>query len=305
MAVFSPVTDAELAAWCVASGAGGPTAFRPTTGGVDNSNWYVETPNGRFALTLFEDTPRDAAERTLALTARLADAGLPVAIPWRIADGWTAPLHGRPAALTAWIDGEHADEPSRAQCAEIGRFLGRLHRVPCADLHPDRFGRDWRARTAREVGAALVPEDRALLDAALTGDRAGIPLPAGLLHADLFRDNALFAGSSLAGVVDFHYAATGPFIHDLAVAALDWCWRDGGYDRGRLLALAHGYGTQRAIGRAERAAWPDALRISAARFWLSRLADPRRTKDPAEMRARVAAAVAAPPALPGTGAEPA
>lgn len=260
MAVFTAIDDETLRAWLGACGAGTLHLWRPTDGGVDNSNWYVEADAGRFVLTLFESQSRDGAERTLSLTARLADAGLPVAAPWPQQDGWTAPLAGGPAALSRWIDGAHPVAPTRAQCAAIGRFLGHLHRV--------------------------------------TGNSA----TSGVIHSDLFRDNALFDGDALKGVIDFHFAREGAFIEDVAVAALDWCWGDVGVDLARLAAFGHAYATVRPLTGAERDAFPAALRAAAHRFWQSRLADPRRTKDPEEMRARVEALDSYTPPFPRAGA---
>ena len=263
MAVFSAIADAELRAWLDATGIGAVTAIEPTTGGIANSNWRVDAERGRFVLTLFESQTTDDAERTLGLTRRLYDAGLRVAAPWRLGDRWTAPLAGKPAALAAWLDGAHPEQPTRAQCAAIGVFLGRLHRVT------------------------------------RTGPTRGI------IHSDLFRDNALFDGDALVGVIDFHYAREAELIDDVAVAALDWCWGDEGIDLGRLTALGHAYAEVRPVGIGERDAFPSALRAAARRMLQGRLDDPRRTKDPDEMRVRVAALDRYAPPFPRAGAAPA
>ena len=63
------------------------------------------------------------------------------------------------------------------------------------------------------------------------------------------------------------------FVYDLAVTVADWC-----YDGRALLAdcaraLLAGYADVRPPIAAERAAWVQALRAAAIRFWLSRLHD--------------------------------
>ena len=46
----------------------------------------------------------------------------------------------------------------------------------------------------------------------------------GVIHGDLFWDNAKFQNDTLSGVYDFISASQGDFIFDLAVVAVSWCF---------------------------------------------------------------------------------
>lgn len=303
MSVFTEVGRPELAAWLARCGAGDLDAFHGVDGGVENTNYFVETDRGRFVLTLFEWMPAADAARSLRLTAALADAGLAVARPWPQPDGWLAELAGKPAALADWIDGYHPDSPTLDQCAAIGNFLGELHdRSRCVATAEDQRGPEWCRRTAGALDGHLPAADIGLLDDAL-GQVDAIPdLPTGVIHADLFRDNALFNGAVLNGVIDFHYACRGPFVYDLAVAALDWCHDGDRLDARRLAALCSAYASVRTPDPVERAAFPALLVRAALRFWLSRAYDERfprpgravLVKDASEMRERLAASMRTP-----------
>lgn len=97
-------------------------------------------------------------------------------------------------------------------------------------------------------------------------------LPRANLHADLFRDNVLFEGTHLTGLIDFYNACSGPMLYDLAIALNDWCSRENGQlDAVRARALLGAYAGLRPFTAVESKLWATMLRIACVRFWLSRL----------------------------------
>jgi homoserine kinase type II len=115
------------------------------------------------------------------------------------------------------------------------------------------------AETGRAVSRALARSDVAAL-------------PQGAVHGDLFRDNVLFNEWGLSGVLDFHHAARGYLIYDLAVAANDWCTEaDGALDPERTLALLRAYHGVRPLQRDELWHFPVFALYAGLAFWTSRL----------------------------------
>ena len=316
MSVYTPVSHAELAAWLSGYAVGALVALEPVAEGIENTNYFVTTEAGPYVLTLFERLPAKDLPFYLGLMAHLARHGVPCPAPVAdLADRYFSLLAGKPAALVTRLPGRSVAAPTEAQCAALGALLARMHlagRSYRGYLDNPR-GALWRRAAAERLRARLDAERRALLEAELAyqeGQRFA-ELPRGPVHADLFRDNALFEGGRLSGVLDFYFAGVDALLFDLAVCANDWCLVDPQRDRRidplRLGAMAGAYARLRAFTESERAAWPAMLRAAALRFWLSRLEDlhyPRagalvRVHDPEPFRAILALRAATPaPPLP-------
>ncbi|MDX9706709.1 MAG: homoserine kinase [Azospira sp.] len=286
MSVFTPVSREQLADWLAAYDLGAPTALEGIAEGVQNSNFFVDTADGgRHVLTLFEQVEATALPFYLDLMAHLARRGIPCPAPRPMRDGrLLGTLNGRPAALFSRLAGTSATAPTPAHCARAGEALAHLHRAGAgfpAPPHPR--GEAWVEAAATRIAPRLPADDAALLADERAAQRAARgecgKLPAGVIHADLFRDNVLFVTGDdgtprIGGLLDFYFAGHGDFLFDLAVTANDWCIdADGGLDEVRLRALVAAYHGVRPLDAAESAAWPLRLRAAALRFWLSRLED--------------------------------
>src|SRR5215469_6430361 len=82
MAVYTEVTDEDLAAFLVDYDIGGMVAFRGIAEGVENSNYSLRTTSGDFILTLYEKRV-DPAELPwfLGLMDHLAARGIVCPLP--------------------------------------------------------------------------------------------------------------------------------------------------------------------------------------------------------------------------------
>lgn len=279
MSVFTKVSHKALTAFLEQYPLGALIGFQGIGEGVENTNYFVDTEDGRFVLTLFERLDHDDLPFFLGLMAHCADRGVPAPRPLRAKDGEVLrELCGKPAALVQRLEGASALTPNTAQCHAAGEALADLHssarsfRLTAANTR----GRDWRVATADQVRPRLPPEAAALLDTALAADEAArwAALPQGVIHADLFRDNVLFQGDQVSGIIDFYYACNDALLFDLAVTVNDWCFeQDGRLNRARYRALTEAYCAQREPTETEQADWSGVLCAAALRFWLSRLYD--------------------------------
>jgi homoserine kinase type II len=94
-------------------------------------------------------------------------------------------------------------------------------------------------------------------------------LPRGVIHADLFRDNVLWDGARVGGIIDFYFACRDVLLYDVAIAVNDWCIAaDATLDPQRARALLEAY--QRVRASTEVGVVPGRRCCAAAlRFWVS------------------------------------
>ena len=57
MSVYTPVSDAQAADWLRNYSIGTLVALEPIKAGIENSNFFLTTTQGRYVLTLFERLP--------------------------------------------------------------------------------------------------------------------------------------------------------------------------------------------------------------------------------------------------------
>lgn len=294
MSVYTAINQQELEQFLGNYEQGTLTDFEGISSGIENTNYFVNTDRGHFVLTLFEHHTADELPFFLDLTAFLSEHNIPCAHPVPDDHGnYLRELKNKPAALIQRLPGKSLEAPQPVHCQAVGQVLAKMH-IAGQQFSQQRIngrGPEWWHETARAVENKLDSEESDILKRELDYQNQfrASDLPRGIIHADLFRDNVLFEGDQLSGLIDFYYACTDVLLYDIAVTINDWCTReDGSLDSTRLDPLMLAYEQVRPFTDSEQAAYPAMLRAAALRFWLSRLYDlhfPREgeithTKDP-------------------------
>jgi homoserine kinase type II len=284
MAVYTEPTDEELGSLLKGWGLSAPLAFKGIAEGVQNSNFLLETAQGRFIMTIYEKSVNTAdLPFYLGATETAADKGLPAARPVHTATGQTTQtIRGKTCALCTFLSGVSAKRPSASQARAVGAALAQLHLAlrdfpltRANDLGPKNWAAMWAGRAqdadVLEIGTA------AAIDADLVTISRDWPtdLPRGPIHADLFPDNVLYIGDTVSGLIDFYFACTDFLAYDIAVMLNAWCFEPNGreFDLTKGRALLAGYQSIRALDQAELDALPLLARGAALRFFLTRLVD--------------------------------
>ena len=291
-------------------------SFQGISGGVENTNYFVNTTTGKYVLTLFEEFEFEEVPYFLDVVAHLQEKGFNV--PAALVDSQGERLrmvNERPAIIVDCFSGQELASTNANTCREMGEVLAKLH-LAGEDFPTQREshrGIAWWHETSRLLESELEPEQFSLLSTQIAQFDAFIAqhgdLPKATIHGDLFYNNTLFNGEKLSAIIDFYNACHTWVMYDLAIVVNDWCSdrTTGELDMEKYQALLAAYTAQRAPSEAEQEAWPHMLRIAALRFWLSRLEawhgaknDPERLAqqhDPKEFQRILEARVRYTPAL--------
>jgi homoserine kinase type II len=284
MAVYTEVSLSEAQSLFVQLGLDEVTDLKGCQGGIENTNYFVDTSQGRYVLTLFERLTHEQLPFYLYLMKHLAQRGIPVPDPQADKSGdILLTVLGKPACVVNCLRGSSELSPTAAHCATVGATLARMHVAgrDYARAQPNLRSLPWWNETIpvvlpylNEPQAQLIKSELAYQNH-IAKSSLYAALPRGPVHADLFRDNVMFEDGQLTGFFDFYFAGVDSFLFDVAVCLNDWCidLETGIADATRQAAFLQAYQSERPFEAAERQLLAAALRAGALRFWTSRLWD--------------------------------
>ena len=279
MSVYTTVKTAQLDQFLERYQLGKLQQFSAIASGITNTNYYLDTEDGRFVLTLYEHHSDDELDYMLGLQQHLVKRSVHCSEPVtdRRGDLFSI-LNQRPAAIIHRLRGQVQPEPESLHCVMVGAELARFHLAgqDYPGIRPNPRNIDWIIAVTDMLDTNLSVRDRKLIKTTLqAANRFDLgALPVGAIHADLFHDNVLFDDNRLGGILDFDYACSGSFVFDIAVLLNDWCiGSHGELVASRVNATLEAYQQQRRLEAIEIDALPLMLSIAALRFWLSRLHD--------------------------------
>ena len=300
MSVYTDLSASEVAAYLNQFSLGDYDDHQGISAGVENTNFFVVAGGHKYVLTIFEHHSAKEVENFIKVGRHLAEQGVPV--PGPIADDQGLYLHNlkeKPAILCPCLPGSHPEKITADHCQQIGAALARFHLAGegLDSLEENNRGLQWWPEVGRELiqanmaaglqkVALLTEEQQEILIDEIEFQESNTELwyelPRGLIHGDLFHDNALFEivefkstetdGDKLGAILDIYNSCQDAWLFDLAIVANDWCANNAGvWQEGNLPALMAGYQSVRELTTLEQQAWGMCLRAAALRFWLSRM----------------------------------
>ncbi|MFW5443964.1 MAG: homoserine kinase [Methylococcaceae bacterium] len=297
MSVYTRINQQQLETLLSLYPIGKLINFSGIKAGIENTNYNITTTQGEFILTIYESLTAKQLPAYLLLLTNLSLNDFPSPKPQACRrNKLFSCFNGKPAALFNRLPGRSIDQPSIIQCREIGEYLAKLH-MCSKQLNFNKQNQKNLAgyqSVFHKIKSQLAKDDITLLNSELNFQSTYVfpDLPQGVIHADLFKDNVLFERERISGIVDFYNACTDYFLFDIAVTCNDWCIITNSINQQKLNALLAGYQKVRIISDEEIKHLPVFLRLTALRFWISRLdhqLNPRKgeltlVKDPRQFR---------------------
>lgn len=304
MSVYTPLSLEEVQAFAEPYGLA-VIDLIPIQGGIQNTNYFlVDQSKKQYVLTVFEELDAEGAGELVPVLDCLGQAGVPVAVSLKHSGQAIHSIADKPAQIAPRLMGEHPEDASIAQIQAIAQAQAKLH-LALRDFPLERdFNRNHQYWS--DVAAQLKPQmnadDQALL-AQVFQQFAQITQqhpdrPTGFIHSDLFRDNTLFEGDQLQGILDFYELNQDEWLFDIAISINDFCtaYPQAHLDQAKADAFLAAYQGIRTLTEDELACLNIFLAMAACRFWSMRLqvaqknAEHGRTgddilqKDPLQMR---------------------
>ena len=286
MSVYTALSHEDLSIFLAQYNIGELINFEGIDQGIDNTNYFVDTTEGSYVLTIFESLENNDLPFFLELMSHLSKHGIPCAKPLPDKNNnYLQNLKGKPSAIVERLVGTTliGSEASESQCQQVGMWLAKLHQASLSfkKNRKNNRGKEWFKKVSENLYPSI-KEEGSLLRSEIDyqSKQNTKSLPKGIIHADLFRDNVMFDNSTLTGIIDFYSAYNGAFLYDIAVTVNDWCVKENGeIHLEKCKSLLHAYTSIRTIESKEHKYWSLLLRAAALRFWASRLYDKHFPKD--------------------------
>lgn len=209
-------------------------SFRPTIEGTSNSNYEVILESGKkILIKVSNDKTLEQLQNEQFILKTLNHYQYPYALsPLDTIQGDKIYGHiGDFGVVMPFIEGRAANF-SQSDCFQIGKALGSLHALKISDDDKKRL----RSHELVGFGGAqmfeYVTQSFAQTDYVKAFNQMVAPelskfdytvLDSGIIHGDLYFDNALFEGEELKTLIDFEQSGLGRYLLDLGIAVSGSC----------------------------------------------------------------------------------
>tara|TARA_Y100000992_G_scaffold299610_1_gene266670 strand:+ start:301 stop:1269 length:969 start_codon:yes stop_codon:yes gene_type:complete len=282
--------------------------YRGIEEGIENTNYYIETKDKKYILTIYE---KRVKEEDLPFFSNLmsqlhrSDFLSPVPILNNKKQAITN-YKSKKMMITSFLDGKAKEILNPENCKSVGQAAAKLHKITKTfkiKRKNDLSIKSWRKifDTVKDKCNQIHKDLPKLIEQNLSDVEKNWPndLPKGIIHADLFSDNIFFKNEILSGIIDFYFSCNDFFAFEIAICFNALCF-DGKKDNlsfnvTKAKNFINGYDSIRPITDEEKKYIKVLSQGAALRFLLTRVFDALNTiegavvkvKDPIEYLKRL------------------
>jgi len=282
MAVYTHLTVEKASAFLTNFEIGNLVSIEGITNGIENTNFLIETDINKFILTIYE---KRVCEKDLPfflnLMEYLSEKGINCPLPVHNRKGnLITQLENKPAAIISFLNGKSVVKTTQKHCGLLGKELAKMH-VALKDFPLKRNNSmslfSWQTifSQIKDRLYEITPNLSNIIEKELEFLKKNweFNIPRGIIHADLFPDNALFLGDKI-GIIDFYNSCNDYFAYDIAICLNAWCFEsDVSFNLTKSRAFLDGYNSVRKLTNNEKENLNILARGATMRFLLSRCYD--------------------------------
>lgn len=202
--------------------------------GTVQTNYYLQTTQGRFVFRYYENRSRESVLFERDLLLYLTACHYPCPAPFENAQGeYVGMARNKPYVILEFLEGqpeEHPGDPHQQQliqkAAELQKLSGGFHSAytPYRWNYDPDLCRALAHTAATRIGTRSAREKFAWLAHELTTLDLPPSLPRGICHCDFHFSNVLFRGDEFVALLDFDDANWTFLQFDLVGLIESWAW---------------------------------------------------------------------------------
>jgi homoserine kinase type II len=202
--------------------------------GTVQTNYFLETPQGKFVFRYYETRSREAVLFESDVLAYLTAHRYPCPIQIQNTQGtYVGVYRDKPYVLFEFLDGQAIEHPSPHQWQQLVQKAAELQKLTenyCSPYTQYRWNydpdlcRDLAQAAAERINTPSAHAKNAWLARELTILDLPPAVPRGICHCDFHFSNVLFVGDELNAVLDFDDANSTFLSFDLVGLIEYWAW---------------------------------------------------------------------------------
>ncbi len=201
-------------------------SFEVLSGGSENTNYLINSKNGKYVLCICEQKTVERSKELTALLEHLEKNHFNTSKTVRTRDNDPITIwNGKPIMVKEFIEGNINKELAPHLLELIGQELGKLHQIEAPDYLPIQLSYGKEQFSNVKKYAANSEFDIWLTDILeYMHPFFDLNLPKSLIHADLFWDNVIITTNERSAIImDFEEAAYYYRVFDIGMAIIGIC----------------------------------------------------------------------------------